>query len=149
MHIVTVDIYPDEECYGLAEGPHMWPSSEGGQQWRWTQKVFVIRGDAIAKWETDIGPVGDYGRIQPIIIPSFGENTVAQLQDLAVKNRQDTYWDDRSEALLSESTLIEDHLRQLDQHREVIANRSTFGPSGGHQRNGYSRKAARELYGRS
>jgi hypothetical protein len=143
MKIVTQYVLPDEPCHGLFEGPRNIPKK--GQ--RWVQAVYVIRDDAIAEYLEDLGPAEDYARIQPMMIPSFGENTVAQLQEFAVKNRHDEYWTNRVDEMLAESTLIEDHLRQLEVNREVIRNRSHFGPGIAAQRNGYPRKAARE-YGR-
>ncbi len=140
MHIVTDHISADEECHGLVERPVM--STGGG--WRWIQSVFVVRGDAIAKYETDLGPAKDFDRIQPLAIPSFGENTVVQLQDIAERNRHDDYWARRVDEMLAESTLVKDHLRQLEQERLLIRNKSSFGAGGNFQRNGYNRKAARD-----
>ena len=143
MKIVTEYVHPDEPSWGLYEGPRNVPRK--GR--RWVQAVYVLRDDAIAEHLTDIGSADLFERIQPMILPSpDGCNTVAQLQEFAEKNRHDEYWADRVDEMLSESTLVEDHLRQLEQHRAIVANRSTFGPSGGHQRNGYARQAARERY---
>ncbi len=143
MKIVTEYVHPDEPCWGLYEGSRRIPRKGD----RWVQCLYVLRDDAIAEFSEDIGPADLFERIQPMILPSpDGCNTVAQLQEFAAKNREDTYWADRVDAMLAESTLIKDHLRQIDQHRELVANRSTFGPGGGHQRNGYPRQAARERY---
>ncbi len=136
MKIVTDHVTQDEPCWGLFEGPRQVPRR--GR--RWVNCVYVIRGDAIAEYATDVGPASDYERIQPMMMPSYGENTVAQLQEFAVKNRHDEYWANRRDEMLAESTLAEDHLRQWQQDREVVANRSTFGSAGAFQRNGYSRR---------
>ena len=143
MKIVTSYVLPDEPCHGLYDGPRNIPRKGH----RWVQAVYVIRGDTIAEYLEDIGPASDYERIQPMMIPSFGENTVAQLQEFALKNRHDEYWAKRVDEMLAESTLVEDHLRQLEVDREVIRNRSHFGPGIAAQRNGYQRKAARD-YGK-
>ena len=119
MKIVTSFILPDEECHGLFEGPRMMPMPRG-QQVRWVQAVYVVRDDTIAEYVQDFGPAQEYGGIQPLLMPSMGENTVAQLQAHAEKNRHDTYWAGRREEMLAESTLIEDHLRQLEQRQVVI-----------------------------
>lgn len=124
------------------------PAPEGGTAWRWVNAVYVVRDDAIAEYAEDLGPAEDFGRIQPIMIPSFGENSVAQLQELAEKNRHDDYWAKRVDEQLAESTLVQDHLRQIEMNRELIHNRSRFGYGGMTQRNGYPRKAAREKHGR-
>lgn len=144
MHIVTDRIDGNEPCHGLVERPVMSATPGGGTSWRWIQSIFVVRGDTIAKHETDFGPAKDFDRIQPLAIPSFGENTVAQLQDLAEGNRHDDYWARRVDEMLAESTLVKDHLRQLAQNREIVRNRTHIGPGGMFQRNGYPRKAARE-----
>lgn len=146
MKIVTEYVHPDEPAWGLYEGPRNVPRKGH----RWVQAVYVLRDDAIAEFCTDIGSADLFERIQPMILPSpDGCNTVAQLQEFAAKNREDTYWADRVDAMLAESTLVKDHLRQLEQNKELVRNRSHFGAVGGFQRNGYPRKAARERYGSS
>lgn len=140
MKILTDYVLPDEPCHGLYDGPRNIPR----QGKRWIQAIYVIRGDVIAEYSQDLGPASDYPRIQPMAIPSFGENTVAQLQEFAERNRHDEYWANRVDEMLAESTLIEDHLRQLEVNHHVIRNRSQFGPQHAFQRNGYPRKAARE-----
>lgn len=144
MHIITDHISLDEECHGLVERPVMDSAPEGGTEWRWIQSVFVIRGDTIAKYNTDFGPARDFDSIQPLMIPGFGDDTVAQLQDIAERNRHDNYWARRVDEMLAESTLVKDHLRQLEQTRLLIRNKSSFGAGGNFQRNGYNRKAARD-----
>ncbi len=133
MHIVADWIHKDEPCHGLWEGP------KGG---RWIQRVFVVRGDAIAKFETDYGPVADWPDATEIIYPSFGENSVGQLQELAERDRHSDKWVKRGRESLAESTLIEDILRQEETLIDVKANRSHFGPGISIQRNDFPRKAA-------
>jgi hypothetical protein len=142
VKILTSRVDPDEAAYGLYEGPRQVP----GKGRRWLQAVYVVRGDTIAEWTHDFGPVENFERIQGLLMPSQGENTVAQLQEHADKNREDQYWANRADEMLSESTLIEDHIRQIDQNRGIIQNKSTFGRSGHFERNGYPRAAAKELY---
>ena len=140
MKIPTSYVRPNEPSHGLFEGPRSIPRK--GQ--RWIQAIYVIRDDTIAEWVQDIGPVSDYERIQPMFIPGFGDDTVAEVQALAEKNRHDTYWANRVDEMLAGSTLVEDHLRQYEQRRALIHNRSQFGPGGSARRNGYPRKAAQE-----
>ncbi len=97
--------------------------------------VYVIRDDAIAEYAMDIGPAEDYERITPMIIPSFGENTVAQLQEFAAKNREDEYWANRVDEMLAESTLIKDHIDQLFRDEKLRKMSSHFGPLVSVQRN--------------
>ncbi len=143
MKILTSRMFPDEAAYGLYEGPRQVPGKPGH---RWIQAVYVVRGDTIAEWTHDFGPAENFDRIQGLLMPSQGENTVAQLQEHADKNREDQYWANRADEMLSESTLVEDHIRQIDQNRGIILNKSTFGRGGHYERNGYPRAAAKELY---
>ncbi len=138
MKIVTRTVHKDEPCWGLREGPR------GG---RWVQAVYVVRegGDAIAEWTKDYGPTEDYEHTQPLIIPSFGENTVAQLQEWAEKNRHDDYWSRRRAEMLAESTLIADVLRQDEEIKQQIRNRSVFGPYFRRERNLYSQERTRRI----
>ena len=136
LKIVTAMVHPDEPCHGLREG------ERGG---RWIQAVYIVRGDAIAEWTKDYGPAEDFENIQQIIIPSFGENTVAQLQEWAEKNRHDDYWSRRRAEMLSESTLIADVLRQDEERKEQIRNRSVFGPHFKRERNLYSQERTKRI----
>lgn len=128
MHIITTRIHPDEPCYGLWEGP---------KRGRWLQRVFVVRDDAMAKFETDFGPAEDFKDATEIIYPSFGENSVGQLQELAERDRHSDKWAKRGREQLAESTLIPDILRQEEIRLEVVRNRSRFGPAISVQRNDF------------
>ena len=98
----------------------MMPGPNGSQSWRWVQTVFVVRGDAIAAHTTDYGPAENFQHVTPLMMPSFGDDTVAQLREHAEKNRHDDYWQKRAEAQLAESTLIRDHIEQIDMRREYV-----------------------------
>lgn len=130
MHIVTDRVFPDEPCWGLAEGPMAMPYPQGpGTRPRWVQRVFVIRDDAIAKYLWDIGPVEDYeDLVTPILMPSFGENTVAELQAHAERNRHETKYMDRRREMMAESTLIEDAIAQVELRYLAKSNRTVIGP---------------------
>lgn len=132
MHIVTDRIHPDEPCYGLWEGP------KGG---RWIQRVFVIRGDRIAKFETDFGPASNFKDSTEVIYPSFSENSVGQLQELAERDRHSDKWAKRRREMMAESTLISDILRQEEIKLDVVRNRSHFGEAVSVQRNDFPREA--------
>ena len=133
MKIVTKRVHPDEPCHGLWEGP---------KKGRWLQRVFVIRGDAIARWTKDYGPITKWPDATEIFYPSFGENSVAQLQELAERDRNSDKWAKRGREKLAESTLIADILRQEETLIDVRANRSRFGPGIAVQRNDFPREAA-------
>ena len=119
MHIIATFVHPDEPCYGLWEGPAKVPAFPRGEEWHWVQRVFVLRDDAIAKFETDFGPDGQYERVTEILLPSpDGVNTVGQLQAIAERNRHDDYWAKRRDEMLASSTLIKDHIDQLEMQQE-------------------------------
>lgn len=146
MKIVTDHVFPDEPCHGLFEGPRMMPGSDGSQTWRWIQAVYVIRGDAIAEWTHDYGAAEDFeDRIQPLLIPGFGDDSVAQLQEHAEKNRHDDYWARRRAEMLAGSTLIKDHVAQLEKDKLEVRNRTVIGPAITVQRHKYSQEAGRRL----
>ncbi len=132
MQIITTQIHPDEPAYGLWEGP---------KNGRWIQRIFVVRGDAIAKWTKDYGPISKWPDAVEIMYPSFGENSVAQLQELAERDRHSDKWAKRGRERLAESTLIADILRQEETLIDVKANRSHFGPGVSVQRNDFPREA--------
>ena len=140
MKLVTDYVLPDEPCFGMYEGPCMVPNLLGMQE-RWVQDLKVIRGDQIHHHVIDLGPASEYPTVQPLMMPSLGDDTVAQLQEFAERNRHDDYWAKRSEEMLAESTLIQDHLDQREMLREVVRNRSVFGPTYNVQRNNYPQQA--------
>lgn len=137
MKYPTLWVRPDEPCHGLAEMPRM-----VNGEWRWIQAVYVVRDDTIAEWTHDYGPA-DIFRTQPLLMPGFGDDTVAQMQEWADKHRQDDYWTRRGEEMLAGSTLISDHADQVEKDRLEIRNRSVFGPSQSVQRFGYSQEHTR------
>lgn len=93
----------------------MMPQPDGTHQSRWVQTVFVVRGDAIAAHTTDYGPAENFAKVTPLFMWSPGDcDTVAQLREHAEKNRHDTYWHDRAEAQRAESTLLTDHVEQIN-----------------------------------
>ncbi len=135
MNVVTTRIHPDEPAYGLYEGP------KGG---RWIQRVFVLRGDRIAKFETDCGPASDFPDATEIIYASYGDDSVGQLQELAERDRHSDKWAKRRKEMQAESTLIKDILRQEEEMMEVRRNRSHFGPLVSTQRIDFPREAVEE-----
>lgn len=144
LSIVTDHVHPDEPCHGLAEGPLAMPYPEGpGMRQRWVQRVFVIRDDAIAKYLWDIGPVEDYEEsVMPILMPSFGENTVAELQAHAERNRHETKYMRRRQEMMDESTLVEDAIAEVERRYLAKSNRTVIGPHVFAQRNGWPEQTA-------
>ena len=119
MHIVTTYIHPDEPCYGLRESPRMVDVFPNARQWHWVQQVFVQRGDAIAKYEKDFGPDDNFEGVQPLVLICDGQDDkVGEALAEAERNRHDTYWAKRAKEIQESSTLIKDHIDQLDMVRE-------------------------------
>lgn len=90
------------------------------KEWHWVQRVYVIRGDAIAEYAIDFGPDDQFQDVTELIIPGFGDDSVAQLQEHADKNRADSHWARRRKEMLEGSTLIRDHLDQLEMQKKFI-----------------------------
>jgi hypothetical protein len=120
------------------------PRPEGKGKWlRWVQRVFVIRDDAIAKYLWDIGPVEDYeDRVTPILMPSFGENTVAELQAHAERNRHTDKYIRRRQEMAAESTLVEDAIAEVERRYLAKSNRTIIGPHVSVQRGGWPAQTA-------
>jgi hypothetical protein len=129
MFIATDRVSPDEECHGYFTGPVR------GRMVEW---VFVVRGDAIAKYEQDFGSADQFGYVPPMKIPSFGENTVAELQWHGERHRHDEHWGKYIAELKGQSTLFADVLRQEEQKQLAVRNKSVFGPAQTTQRNGHN-----------
>ena len=142
MRIMADKVHPDEPCWGYFTGPKQMPGYSEEENPRMLEQVFVIRGDAIACYEQDFGPADSFIYVPPMIIPSWGENTVAQLQDMGERHRHDPKWARRIIEYKESSTLFADVIRQEEQRHELIRNRSQFGPAGNFQRDGWSRSTA-------
>ncbi len=145
MHIVTDYLLPNEPCYGAAQGPRLIPLPDGSQQWRWLEWVFVIRGDAIAKWEKDHGPAENFKGMTETRDPLDGELSVQEVQEMMVQDRTDHYWQDKLPELRAQSTLMKDAMDQLEERRAIIHNRTVSGPGGTRQRNGFSPQAIQRI----
>lgn len=99
----------------------MMPGPNGSQSWRWVQTVFVTRGDTIAAHTTDYGPAEDFANVIPIHVLADGdEDTVALIRAYAEKNRHDTYWQERAKEQQANSTLIKDHIEQIEMTKEYV-----------------------------
>lgn len=151
MKIIADRVFPDEPCWGLCERPRLTVMADGSRQRRWVQSVYVVResGNAIAEHNIDYGPAEEFAKIPPLLVPSEGVDTVAQLQELAERHRHDLRWWSYRENLKAESTLMKDIVRQDEEMKSAIHNKSVIGPAITIQRNGYSHATAmRVLNGR-
>lgn len=146
MRIMADKVHADEGCWGYFTGPKQMPAYSEEDNPRMIEQVFVIRGDAIACYEQDFGPADNFIYVPPMMIPSWGENTVAQLQDMGERHRHDPRWAKRIQEYRESSTLFADVIRQHEQRSLLIKNQSQFGPAGTFQRNGWSRDTAWRRY---
>ncbi|KKN06319.1 hypothetical protein LCGC14_1078460 [marine sediment metagenome] len=135
VSVLTFRVFPDEPVFGLTEGP---------EHGRWVQNLWVIRADRKAKYVTDFGPVSEWPDATPLIYISEGEDTVAELQYLAERDRHDDKWAKRRKEMQAESTLIPDIIRQEERKIAERQNRSVFGPHQSTQRIDYPREAVKE-----
>jgi hypothetical protein len=133
LDIVTTFLLPNEVAMGAWQGP------EDG---RWLQKVFVVRGDTIAKHITDIGPAEDFERIPAELLPGDGETTVAEFLFELERHRHDLFAWNHRQRVKAESTLIHDVAEQREARREYIRGRSVNGPHITVQRSIYNRENA-------
>ena len=138
MDIVTDRITEDEPCYGWQEVNRVWPMPDGSHQNRRMRFIFVVRGDAIAKYVEDIGPAADFTEESQLGILADGDagDTVAQVRFMADASRDDTTYQRIRQEFRESSTLISDAINEAEMNRKAIQNQSVFGPGGHTQRNG-------------
>ena len=143
--IITDYVLPDEGCWGLAEGPMHMPHGAGFQR-RWVQRIFVIRGDAIAKYTLDLGSADDWEeRALPQVIYSAGTDTVAEVQESAERDRNEGKLMQFVKQQREGSTLIEDSLAGLEQQHLAKSNRTIIGPHVFAQRGDYPGEHVRRI----
>lgn len=146
MHYVTDFVFANEPCFGLWEGSEMAPVPDqpGAMDWRRVQKVFVLRGDTIAKYIEDLGPASAFENVAPIIIRADGDkDSVQMIRESAEHSRNDDYWRRRQDELIASSTLINDIIEDADQMAEWFRSKTVIGPSHRQQREGPSLTAIR------
>ena len=125
------------------------PHGKGFQR-RWVQRIFVIRDDAIAKYQVDLGNAEYWEeRALPQAIAGMGDDTVAELQEWAERDRNKGKLWQFVQQQREESTLIEDSIAGLEQEFLAKRNRTIIGPHVFSQRGDYPRQfAQRELRSR-
>lgn len=131
IETVGMLIDADEPSFGMSVG-----EDEQG----FYSRILVNRGDRLVSAEIRHGPDQEYaGKIPPMYVPSpEGENPVGLMLQLSEEHRHDLRWYNRTLELKASSTLIADVIRQDEEARYAIRNRSTFGPKVTRMRNGYS-----------
>ncbi len=134
-------VYGVQETYGRALD---------GQDHRY-QVLLMPRGNALYGFWTDLGLASNFvmkrGGIEspapPYYQPVLMEHSVDECRYMADSGRMDDFAARLLEQQVSESTLFEDYRRLIEEDLAIVRNRSTFGPGGVKQRNGYSAIGAR------
>ena len=123
--VVTTEVHPDEPCYGLAE---MTLLDSTGKERRRYQMVYVSRDDVITPYVRDVtSVVGGDLNVPPLRIPSYGDDTVGQLWDLADKYRRNRELEQNIKQRAEESTLLADVLQVSEEIQKIKKNQTTFG----------------------
>ena len=134
----------NEPVYGVQESYAR--SNDGTGDHRY-QVLLMPRGDVLSGFWTDLGPASAFlmGEQQapPYLQPILMAHTVAECRHMADENRMDDFAARLLEQRVAESTLFADYARLIENDLYIVRNKSTFGPGGRTQRNGYSAIAAR------
>ncbi len=145
MSDVALIVHPDEPAYGLQFRIAPVPLKDGGQERRWIQSIAVIRSDAKAWHHEDYGPAERWAHVAPLMMPSFGDDSVAQLQEEADIHRASTFPAEHLAKVKGESTLMQDVVNQMEERSEDIHNRSVIGPHITKQRDEFSQARAQRI----
>src|SRR5690606_13576605 len=107
----------------------------GHRGWRRAQVIYVNRGDKLARWARDLGPMSP--NTEELDIPSLWVHSVAELQDTAERLRDDSYWQHFLGEQMHEDDLTVRAVDQYYERRRLIRNQSVHGPGGHTQRIGF------------
>ena len=145
--IMAVD--ENEPALNLQEGTAI---NRSGQDHRYQVVTVATRSrNALAAFWWDLGPVEDFViKVDDAIYPmnpyhqwAEWEHTVGELRYAADMTRDDDFGAQLLHEQTKNSTIIEDYWALLEEDPRLVTNRSTFGPGGVVQRNGYSHSGAR------
>jgi len=145
--IMAVD--ENEAALNLQEGYAM---DRAGQDRRYqVVTVATHSGNALAAFWWDLGPAGDFVvRVDDETYPmnpyhqwAEWELSVAELRFAADMTRDDDFGPQLLHEHTQESRIIKRYWELLEEDKQLVANRSTFGPGGATQRNGYTNAGAR------
>ena len=128
--IVTADVTlsADEQCFGM----QVWEAADG-----FCTRLIVLQNDLPVGIVIHHGPSEEYsGKIPPLLVAD--ESSVGAMMAESERHRRDLKWFKRAEEMRASSTLIADVIRQDEEARLAIKNRSIFGPHQTTQRNGHN-----------
>jgi hypothetical protein len=136
----TLSVDPDERAWGLFETNTNTFDSRG---YRRFQVIEVNRNGELARYIEDLGPAVLFPAT-PFVIPSLFEHTVAELRDIAERQRnRPERWLDFQKELAGESTLIQDAIRWNEALYKASRNMTVNGPLITIQRNGVPSRVRR------
>ena len=136
LTIIAKEIHPDEACWGLTEMV-LNKTTKGRQRY---QLVYVNRNDRIVPF---VQPLRGNLGVPTLRIPSFGDDTVGELMDLADEFRNNHNLTELLKEKKESSTLINDVIALSEMIQRVKANKSVFGAgstTATTQRNGFHMK---------
>src|SRR3990167_803080 len=139
---ITNSVSKSEPAWALYAGPRVVEIPDGSSQRRWGEDITVVRSDTLAHYVVDRGPADLYQDIPPLFVPVLLEECVGWLMEMAERHRRDDRWLKHQQEVAAESTLLMDAIRQIEVNREVIDNRSKFGPAYKVQRGQYPKSVA-------
>ena len=146
MLLGTEYIEPDEYALALVELPMLSPDFKSMRRYR---ILYVVRNDNLAEYREDMGLASDFNAPPFRILGGvtegskvYFEHTVGELLDMADYLRDEgPKFRQRLRDKEAESTMVQDAIDQYEERSQIIANRSSYGPTGHTQRDGFSRRA--------
>lgn len=144
--VTCVDM--NDPVYIIQEGNALGPG--GTEDHRW-QVLFMPAGDHVTAFYTDLGLASGH-RIAvddatyptpPFHQPILLEHTVGECLAMAEEGRDDDFAVKMLHEQTNESDIIDRYWQVMEEDRRLVRNRSTFGPGGMIQRNGYSNEGAK------
>ena len=145
----TAVVDENEPALNLQEG---YAVNREGQDHRYqVVTVAALSGQALAAFWWDLGPSEDFTLtiddetypLNPYHQWAEWEHSVAELRFAADMTRDDDFGAQLLHEQVQSSRIIERYWELLEEDKQLVTNRSTFGPGGSIQRNGYSHAGAR------
>lgn len=136
---VTYSVMDDEPCYWLTEQHLQSPGSKGFRRY---QIAWVMRGDKLHEFTTDLGPASKFKGVEQFNVQGGGtdvdtgriwiEHTVAELREIADVHRNGLMGKAPTYEPIDYRALLTD---QMDRKRRERKRQSTFGPYSRVERN--------------
>lgn len=147
---VTAVVDENEPALCLQEGYAM--NREGQDRRYQVIAVATPGGNDLATFYWDLGPSegfvtkpidGEVFQLNPYLQWAEWEHSVAELRAAAELTRDDDFGPQLLNEAVQSSRIIERYWELMEEDRQLVTNRSTYGPGGVVQRNGFSNEAAR------